>query len=191
MISCMKSCCWNQFYRWPFVLKHSVHSIHAGRTDTSRYITMLQVGERHSVETQVSSDWGIMVSTQMLLLQLLLFSLASASHNYGGSSSFTFKGRNPDGTFRVSVCNMGSLLGDRYLSRGTCFSFTFNIVIIVLCQFDYSDYPEFWIFNIEIHLSCFLFYLLNICNCGFISFHFPWESFYRQYVVSTVYQPSA
>lgn len=51
-----------------------------------------------SLQTEVIE--GIMFSA--LLLQLLLASLGSASHNIGGSTSFTFQGRNPDGTFSVS-----------------------------------------------------------------------------------------
>ncbi|KAG8001107.1 ZP domain-containing protein [Nibea albiflora] len=43
-----------------------------------------------------------MASTQVLLLQLLLVALASASHHYGGTVGFTYKGRNPDGTFQGS-----------------------------------------------------------------------------------------
>ncbi|KAE8297757.1 hypothetical protein D5F01_LYC04398 [Larimichthys crocea] len=41
-----------------------------------------------------------MASTQVLLLQLLLVSLASASRHYGGTVAFTYKGRNPDGTLQ-------------------------------------------------------------------------------------------
>ncbi|KAE8297758.1 hypothetical protein D5F01_LYC04399 [Larimichthys crocea] len=44
-----------------------------------------------------------MASTQVLLLQLLLVSLASASHHYGGTVAFTYKGRNPDGTLQVDL----------------------------------------------------------------------------------------
>ncbi|CAJ1049875.1 uncharacterized protein LOC117810076 [Xyrichtys novacula] len=40
-----------------------------------------------------------------LLLLLLLVSLASASHHMGGKSHFTYRGRNPDGTFRVDIYN--------------------------------------------------------------------------------------
>ncbi|KAK6326906.1 hypothetical protein J4Q44_G00025510 [Coregonus suidteri] len=39
--------------------------------------------------------------TPVLLHLLLLVSLASAGHFYGGSMSFTPKGRNADGTFKV------------------------------------------------------------------------------------------
>ncbi|XP_041843071.1 uncharacterized protein LOC121641165 [Melanotaenia boesemani] len=47
-----------------------------------------------------------MASTGLVLLQLLLLvSLVSASHFFGGSSTFTYKGRNPDGTFRVVIRN--------------------------------------------------------------------------------------
>ncbi|XP_076012204.1 uncharacterized protein LOC143004913 [Genypterus blacodes] len=44
-----------------------------------------------------------MASTLVLLLQLLLISLASASHYMAGTSSITAKGRNPDGTFKVEI----------------------------------------------------------------------------------------
>lgn len=43
----------------------------------------------------------IMASTLVILLQLLLVSLVSASHNYGGSVTHSYKGRTPDGSFRV------------------------------------------------------------------------------------------
>lgn len=42
-----------------------------------------------------------MASTLVLLVQLLLVSVASASHYIGGAMTFTYKGRNPDGTFKV------------------------------------------------------------------------------------------
>ncbi|XP_078111659.1 uncharacterized protein LOC144521155 isoform X2 [Sander vitreus] len=46
-----------------------------------------------------------MTSTLVRLLPMLLASLASASHHYGGSSTYTYKGRNPDGTFKVDFRN--------------------------------------------------------------------------------------
>ncbi|KAF7212139.1 transcript variant X1 [Nothobranchius furzeri] len=45
-----------------------------------------------------------MASTVLFLLQLLLLSsLVTASHHYGGSMTFTYKGTNPDGSFKVDV----------------------------------------------------------------------------------------
>ncbi|XP_024659564.2 uncharacterized protein LOC106676164 [Maylandia zebra] len=44
-----------------------------------------------------------MASTLMLLLQLLLVSLVSASHYFGGTTTYTYKGRNPDGSFNVQI----------------------------------------------------------------------------------------
>ncbi|XP_060924511.1 uncharacterized protein LOC132998781 [Limanda limanda] len=44
-----------------------------------------------------------MASTAVLLLQLLLVSLASASHHFGGSASYTYRGQNPDGTYKVDL----------------------------------------------------------------------------------------
>ena len=44
---------------------------------------------------------GIMALALLLLLQMLLVSPASASHFYGGTVTFTHKGRNADGTHTV------------------------------------------------------------------------------------------
>ncbi|XP_023187457.1 uncharacterized protein LOC102230346 isoform X1 [Xiphophorus maculatus] len=45
-----------------------------------------------------------MASAVLLLLQLLLLtSLVSASHHWGGTTSFTYKGRNPDGSVKMSL----------------------------------------------------------------------------------------
>ncbi|XP_030613043.1 uncharacterized protein LOC115799885 [Archocentrus centrarchus] len=44
-----------------------------------------------------------MGSTLRLLLQLLLLSLVSASHYFGGTTTFTYKGKNPDGSFKVDI----------------------------------------------------------------------------------------
>ncbi|PWA23307.1 hypothetical protein CCH79_00018903 [Gambusia affinis] len=45
-----------------------------------------------------------MASAVFLLLQLLLLtSQVSASHHWGGTTSFTYKGRNPDGTVKMSL----------------------------------------------------------------------------------------
>ncbi|XP_047219678.1 uncharacterized protein LOC124867324 [Girardinichthys multiradiatus] len=46
----------------------------------------------------------MMASKELLLLQLLLLtSLVSASHHWGGSMNVAFKGRNPDGSFKLSI----------------------------------------------------------------------------------------
>lgn len=43
-----------------------------------------------------------MASTLVLLLQLLLVSLGSASHHFGGIANYNYKGRTADGGFLVS-----------------------------------------------------------------------------------------
>ncbi|MEQ2201701.1 hypothetical protein XENOCAPTIV_016680, partial [Xenoophorus captivus] len=46
----------------------------------------------------------MMSSRVLLLLQLLLLtSLVSASHHWGGAMNFAYKGRNPDGTYKLSL----------------------------------------------------------------------------------------
>ncbi|XP_053183253.1 uncharacterized protein LOC128366510 [Scomber japonicus] len=63
-----------------------------------------------------------MASTQVLLLQLLLVSLAAASHFYGGTTTFTYKGRNPDGTFKVDIRNRDTYDGCQYFLYWNCYS---------------------------------------------------------------------
>ncbi|XP_067455264.1 uncharacterized protein [Thunnus thynnus] len=63
-----------------------------------------------------------MVSTQVLLLQLLLVSLASASHHFGGTVTFSYKGRNPDGSFKVDVRNRATYDGCQYSHSWNCYS---------------------------------------------------------------------
>ncbi|CAK6978955.1 Hypothetical predicted protein [Scomber scombrus] len=63
-----------------------------------------------------------MASTQVLLLQLLLVSLASASHYYGGTTTFTYKGRNPDGTFKVDIRNRDTYDGCQYFLSWHCYT---------------------------------------------------------------------
>ncbi|XP_053183140.1 uncharacterized protein LOC128366419 [Scomber japonicus] len=63
-----------------------------------------------------------MASTQVLLLQLLLVSLAAASHYYGGTATFTYKGRNPDGTFKVDIRNRDTYDGCRYFLNWNCYN---------------------------------------------------------------------
>ncbi|XP_044213750.1 uncharacterized protein LOC122986506 [Thunnus albacares] len=63
-----------------------------------------------------------MVSTLVLLLQLLLVSLASASHHFGGTVTFSYKGRNPDGSFKVDVRNRATYDGCQYSHYWYCHS---------------------------------------------------------------------
>ncbi|KAK1890873.1 Oncoprotein-induced transcript 3 protein [Dissostichus eleginoides] len=51
-----------------------------------------------------------MAASLLLLLQLV--SLASASHHYGGTVSYSYKGRNPDGSFRVDFRNRATYDGN-------------------------------------------------------------------------------
>uniref|UniRef100_UPI003AAD1490 uncharacterized protein n=1 Tax=Centroberyx gerrardi TaxID=166262 RepID=UPI003AAD1490 len=61
-------------------------------------------------------------STLVFLLQLLLLSLASASNYFGATMTFTAKGRNPNGTFRVDFRNRGTFDGCQYSHRWYCYS---------------------------------------------------------------------
>ncbi|CAK6981738.1 uncharacterized protein LOC121895289 [Scomber scombrus] len=63
-----------------------------------------------------------MASTQVLLLQLLLVSLASASHYFGATTTFTYKGRNPDGTFKVDFQNRDTFDGCQYSHQWSCYN---------------------------------------------------------------------
>ncbi|XP_067455634.1 uncharacterized protein [Thunnus thynnus] len=63
-----------------------------------------------------------MASTLVLLLQLLLVSLASASHFFGGTVTFSYKGRNPDGSFKVDVRNRATFDGCQYSHSWNCYS---------------------------------------------------------------------
>ncbi|XP_071058842.1 uncharacterized protein [Pseudochaenichthys georgianus] len=55
-----------------------------------------------------------------LLLLLQLVSLASASHHYGETVSYSYKGRNPDGSFRVDFRNRVMHDGCHYSHDQTC-----------------------------------------------------------------------
>ncbi|KAI4791489.1 hypothetical protein KUCAC02_033978 [Chaenocephalus aceratus] len=55
-----------------------------------------------------------------LLLLLQLVSLASASHHYGGTVTYSYKGRNPDGSFRVDFRNRATYDGCQYSHYQTC-----------------------------------------------------------------------
>ncbi|TDH17486.1 hypothetical protein EPR50_G00008900 [Perca flavescens] len=63
-----------------------------------------------------------MASTLVLLLPMLLASLASASHNFGGSATYTYKGRNPDGTFKVDFRNRATYDGCQYSHYWYCYN---------------------------------------------------------------------
>ncbi|XP_067447907.1 uncharacterized protein [Thunnus thynnus] len=64
-----------------------------------------------------------MASTPLLLLPLLLLvSLASASHYFGGTVTFSYKGRNPDGTFKVDVRNRATFDGCQNSHSWSCYS---------------------------------------------------------------------
>ncbi|KAI4830941.1 hypothetical protein KUCAC02_002542 [Chaenocephalus aceratus] len=55
-----------------------------------------------------------------LLLLLQLVSLASASHHYAGTVTYSYKGRNPDGSFRVDFRNRATYDGCQYSHYQTC-----------------------------------------------------------------------
>ncbi|XP_019211762.1 uncharacterized protein LOC100710538 [Oreochromis niloticus] len=63
-----------------------------------------------------------MASTLMLLLQLLLVSLVSASHYFGGTTTYTYKGRNPDGSFNVEIRDRDTYDGCYYSLYWYCSS---------------------------------------------------------------------
>ncbi|KAM9366736.1 uncharacterized protein ABDE67_003135 [Symphorus nematophorus] len=71
-----------------------------------------------------------MASTLVLLLQLLLVSLASASHHFGGTVTFTYKGTNPDGTHSVEIRNKETFDGCyyHYYYGWSCYSGNCGIV---------------------------------------------------------------
>lgn len=70
-----------------------------------------------------------MASTLVLLLHLLLVSLGSASHNFGGLVTYSYKGKNPDGSFNVSRSFIGQSDG---ASRCICWLW-FVVVFYLLC----------------------------------------------------------
>ncbi|XP_034056584.1 uncharacterized protein LOC117535989 [Gymnodraco acuticeps] len=57
-----------------------------------------------------------------LLLPLQLVSLASASHHYGGTVTYSYKGRNPDGSFRVDFRNRATYDGCQYSHSWSCYN---------------------------------------------------------------------
>ncbi|GLD73379.1 uncharacterized protein AKAME5_002470400, partial [Lates japonicus] len=63
-----------------------------------------------------------MASTLVILLQLLLVSLVSASHNYGGSVTHSYKGRTPDGSFRVDIRERSTFDGCQYSHHWSCYT---------------------------------------------------------------------
>ncbi|XP_028256892.1 uncharacterized protein LOC114432953 [Parambassis ranga] len=64
----------------------------------------------------------MMASSAVLLLQLLLASLAAASHNYGGLTTYSYKGRNPDGSYRVTLRNKDTFRGCSDSHYWACYS---------------------------------------------------------------------
>lgn len=73
---------------------------------------------------------SIMASVLVPLLHLLLVSLGSASHNFGGLATYSYKGRNADGSFRVSR------IFSRYPLRHGCHRHLLFLVLLLL-----SDKP--------------------------------------------------
>ncbi|XP_056871338.1 uncharacterized protein LOC130515209 [Takifugu flavidus] len=63
-----------------------------------------------------------MASVPVLLLHLLLVSLASASHNFGGTATYTYKGKNPDGTYRVEFRTKDTFDGCQNSHYWSCYS---------------------------------------------------------------------
>ncbi|XP_071346120.1 uncharacterized protein [Trachinotus anak] len=61
-----------------------------------------------------------MASTLSFLLPLLLASLASASHYFGGTVTFAYKGRNPDGSHRVIIRNRDTFDGCQFTHTWFC-----------------------------------------------------------------------
>lgn len=85
---------------WSIVVRLSVHTIQLEPPPLScSYIKRLQVESR----TEVALVQSIMASPLVLLLHLLLVSLGSASHNFGGLVTYSYKGKDPDGAFNVST----------------------------------------------------------------------------------------
>ncbi|XP_073319982.1 CUB and zona pellucida-like domain-containing protein 1 [Pagrus major] len=63
-----------------------------------------------------------MASTLVILLLPLLVSLASASHHYGATSTFTYKGKNPDGSHRVDVRSRETFTGCWHILNWYCYN---------------------------------------------------------------------
>ncbi|XP_061669383.1 uncharacterized protein LOC133497503 [Syngnathoides biaculeatus] len=61
-----------------------------------------------------------MVSTPLFLLQLVLVSLVSASHHFGGLTTFS-GGRNTDGTFTVNISNRATFDGCGHVQTMYCY----------------------------------------------------------------------
>ncbi|TNN29186.1 hypothetical protein EYF80_060666 [Liparis tanakae] len=62
-----------------------------------------------------------MASTSVLLLQLLMASLAAASHFFGGSTTYSYKGQNPDGSLRVDIRSRETFDGCQYSLYWNCY----------------------------------------------------------------------
>nr|XP_019961831.1 PREDICTED: uncharacterized protein LOC109641736 [Paralichthys olivaceus] len=78
-----------------------------------------------------------MASTEVLLLQLLLVSLASASHNFGGMATYTYRGQNPDGTFRVDLRSRSTFRWCGYTHWWHCYGS--NCGNVSITQLGYID----------------------------------------------------
>ncbi|XP_030271109.1 uncharacterized protein LOC115580671 isoform X3 [Sparus aurata] len=63
-----------------------------------------------------------MASTLVILLLPLLVSLASASHHYGATSTFTYKGKNPDGSHRIDVRSRETFTFCNHELKWNCYS---------------------------------------------------------------------
>ncbi|XP_017295316.1 uncharacterized protein LOC108250109 isoform X2 [Kryptolebias marmoratus] len=91
-----------------------------------------------------------MASTVLLLLQLLLLaSLVSASHHYGGSLTFTYKGRNPDGTLKAVLRARDTYDGCQYYhywycSTGNCGTTTSRLTSTIDTSTNAPAYNSRW-----------------------------------------------
>nr|XP_043886650.1 zona pellucida sperm-binding protein 2-like [Solea senegalensis] len=128
-----------------------------------------------------------MASTTMLLLQLVLVSLASASHHYGGMATYTYKGRNTDGSFNVDFRRRSTYSGCfshhswNCVLSGHCAPFTYEKGTIesnsIWCETELlsrikvvNDKP----FNMRAHSCCWVntrnlvsnWYLLTLIDLG-------------------------
>ncbi|KAM8761611.1 uncharacterized protein AB9X84_006625 [Acanthopagrus schlegelii] len=63
-----------------------------------------------------------MASTLVILLLPLLVSLVSASHHYGATSTFTYKGKNPDGSHMIDVRSRETFNGCRFSLNWYCYN---------------------------------------------------------------------
>ncbi|CAG5849781.1 unnamed protein product [Menidia menidia] len=90
-----------------------------------RCIKDAQVDVSITRAAEVNLSFGMAPSALLPLQLLLLASLAMASHYYGGTTSFSYKGRNPDGSFNLAIRNRNTYDGCGYslywyCSSGNC-----------------------------------------------------------------------